>query len=207
MSEAVRVRLAPEERRASIIDAARELYRERPYASVSMEDLAAAAGVARGLLHHYFGSKRELFLAVLAESVRLPVRSLPDLDPLPRPERARLVIDWLLEGASTYGQGWVNTSGAETIGEGSDVQAIIDASDDRAARFVLAAIGADDEPRVRARVRALAPLLKALCREWLQRGTLGREDVLDVAVPALLAAVRVADARETDAPSPTEAGS
>lgn len=77
MSETPRTRLSPDERRQQIVDAASELYRERRYDDISMEELAAAAGVARGLLHHYFGSKRELFLAVMTQSVRLPVEELP----------------------------------------------------------------------------------------------------------------------------------
>ncbi|UOE44172.1 TetR/AcrR family transcriptional regulator [Agromyces larvae] len=192
MSEAVstrRVRLPPAERRERIIAAARDLYRERDYASVSMEELAQAAGVTRGLLNHYFGSKRDLFLAVLAITVRLPVGGLPDLDGRPRRERAARVIGWILDGAIAYGQEWVTTSGAEGLHDGSDVQAIVDAADDRAAQLVIDAVGADDTPPTRARVRALAPLIKALCREWLQRGTIGRDDILEIAVPALLAAV------------------
>ncbi len=65
MNETTRTRLSPDARRQQILDAAGRLYRERRYDDVSIEELAAAAGVARGLLHHYFGSKRELFLAVM----------------------------------------------------------------------------------------------------------------------------------------------
>ncbi|WP_395244221.1 helix-turn-helix domain-containing protein [Agromyces sp. MMS24-K17] len=203
----------PAERRERIIAAARDLYRERDYAAVSMEELAAAAGVTRGLLNHYFGSKRDLFLAVLATSVRLPLRALPDMEGRSRAERAGLVIDWILDGATSYGQEWVRTSGAEGLREDSDVQAIVDAADDRAAQLVIDAIGVVDSPRTRARVRACAPLIKALCREWLQRGTIGRDEVAAIVVSALLAAVDTdapagADPRgETDAPRETDAPS
>ena len=71
---ATRQRLAPAQRRQQIIDAARVLYSDRPYDDVSTSELAEAAGVARGLINHYFGDKRELFLAVMRESILMPER-------------------------------------------------------------------------------------------------------------------------------------
>jgi AcrR family transcriptional regulator len=189
VSESTRTRLSPDERREQILDAAADLYRERRYDDVSLEELAAAAGVARGLLHHYFGSKRELFLAVMTRSARLPVRDLPDLEGRPLEERARLTIAWILEGARDYGQAWVNASGAEAMHDGGDVQALVDRADDRAVRFVLEALGLDDDEHLRARLRPVAPYIKALCREWLQRGMLSEDEVLDLSTAAVLRAV------------------
>src|SRR5438094_22259 len=62
-----RRRLSPEARREQILTAARALFAERPYATVTTAEVAAAAGVTRSLVHHYFGGIRELFLAVVAQ--------------------------------------------------------------------------------------------------------------------------------------------
>ena len=70
-------RLEHDERRGQILAAAATLFAERHYASVSTKDIADAAGVARGLLHHYFGSKRDLYLEVAREMLRVP--ELPKL--------------------------------------------------------------------------------------------------------------------------------
>ena len=67
-----RSRLEPDARRRQIIDAVRPLYLERPFNDVSTAELAAAAGVARGLINHYFGSKRDLFIEVMRSSIRMP---------------------------------------------------------------------------------------------------------------------------------------
>ncbi len=100
-------------------------------------------------------------------------------------------MTWILDGARTYGQSWVNASGAEGLQDGGDVQAIVDQADDRAARFVLDALGLPDDATLRARLRPIAAFVKALCREWLQRGTLTRDDVLELSTAAVLRAVRV----------------
>jgi AcrR family transcriptional regulator len=179
-------RLEPDVRRRQIIDAAHGLYAQRSYDAVSAADLAAAAGVARGLINHYFGSKRELFLAVVRDSVLMPAGALPDMAGRSLEERARLTMDWILTAATTYGQAWVNASGAADLHGESDVRAIVDEADDRAAALVLDALGLPEDAHLRARLRPLAALVKAVCREWLQRGTLTREESLELLTGSLL---------------------
>lgn len=52
-------------KREHILHAAIELFSAKRYDEVSIDDIAAAAGVAHGLLFHYFDNKRGLWLAVL----------------------------------------------------------------------------------------------------------------------------------------------
>ncbi len=56
--------------RALLIRTGRELFAEHGFAGVSAEQLVAAAGVTRGALHHHFGDKQGLFLAVIEEVER-----------------------------------------------------------------------------------------------------------------------------------------
>ena len=48
-----------------MLDAANDLFAERGYEEVSVEDIARAAGVTRGLVHHYFGGRTEVYIALL----------------------------------------------------------------------------------------------------------------------------------------------
>lgn len=182
-------RLSPDDRRREILEAARRLYADRPYHQVSTTEVAAAAGVTRGLVHHYFGTKRELFLEAMRSTVVMPTEELPDLATLPLAERTRRTMDWILDGAETYGQGWVNVSGAVSTEAGSDLQDLVDEADDNAARLVLDALHLPDSPGLRARLRTVAPLVKAACREWLQHATLSRAEVLDLTTATVLAVV------------------
>lgn len=52
------------DKRETIIDAAFDLFRHYGYRRTSMEDIARAAGVAKGTLYLYFASKEELFEAI-----------------------------------------------------------------------------------------------------------------------------------------------
>lgn len=51
-------------RRQEILDAAERLFRERPDGLASMDELALAAGLAKGTLYLYFRSKEEVLVAL-----------------------------------------------------------------------------------------------------------------------------------------------
>jgi AcrR family transcriptional regulator len=66
--------------RAGILAEARTLFAEKGYAGTSVRAVAAAAGVDAALVHHYFGTKDDLFLAALQAPVdpREVLRSVAD---------------------------------------------------------------------------------------------------------------------------------
>lgn len=181
-----RVRLPPETRRRQILDAASDLFAGRPYEEVSTRELAEAAGVARGLINHYFGDKRELFLAVMRDSIVMPRGFLPDVDEFDLEQRARITIEWIMDAALSYGQAWVNASGTANLLGDADVQAIVDDADDRAARLVLDALGLADSPELRFRLRAFAAMVKATIREWLRHESMTRDQTLDLLTSTMI---------------------
>lgn len=64
-------RLSQSERRAQtrrrLLDAAAELFVDRGYHAVSLEEIAARAGFSRGALHYNFTAKQDLLLTLLDE--------------------------------------------------------------------------------------------------------------------------------------------
>ncbi|MFL6154748.1 MAG: TetR/AcrR family transcriptional regulator, partial [Marmoricola sp.] len=51
--------------RAAILEAARGLFAENGFSGTSVRAVAGAAGVDPALVHHYFGTKDDLFVAAL----------------------------------------------------------------------------------------------------------------------------------------------
>src|ERR687890_2439282 len=51
--------------RATILDAARTAFAQKGFAGTTIRAVATAAGVDAALVHHYFGTKDDLFLAAL----------------------------------------------------------------------------------------------------------------------------------------------
>ena len=53
------------DRRTAILDAAREQFAEKGYAGASVRGIARQADVDPALVHHYFGSKEQVFVAAM----------------------------------------------------------------------------------------------------------------------------------------------
>src|SRR3954454_22190525 len=91
-------RLDPAQRRDQILDAANALLAARAYDEVSIEDIASAAGVTRGLVHHYFGGRKDVYVALLERLGAGREGQLPP--PAGRSARARVAdtvsrwLDW-----------------------------------------------------------------------------------------------------------------
>jgi len=67
-----RRRLSPEDRRSELLALGAEVFGQRPYDEVRIDEIAERAGVSRALMYHYFPDKRAFFAAVVrAESERL----------------------------------------------------------------------------------------------------------------------------------------
>lgn len=204
-----RVRLDYDDRRAQILVAARRLFVQRPYSEVSMADLAEAAGVARGLLHHYFGSKRELYLAVVRQLVQVPT--------MPPPEEATagleadnvwdLSVDGWMRLIEANQDLWLAAIGAGGIGRDPELDEILDEARELTAERCLEALGVDPgsaTEEVRALVRAYSAMAEEVTREWLERRRLTREQtraLLRRALPLLLDQL-LPDIRSAGSPAP-----
>jgi AcrR family transcriptional regulator len=82
-------RLRPEERRSQILLAARRVLEADPHRELTVEQVAAEAGVSPALLFHYFGSKKKFQYAVIEEAAaEVMMRTAPDLS-LPPAEQLR----------------------------------------------------------------------------------------------------------------------
>ncbi len=188
-------RLDHDERRAQILACARRLFSERTYASVSTTDIAREAGVARGLLHHYFGTKRELYLEVVRSLMRTPSNPVP----LQAPGRGlEVVIEesvdrWLVMVQRNRGT-WIAAIGAQGLGHDPEVEAILEEARERAADRLIEALQTYEAdtapPHLRALVRAYSGFAEAASAQWLERGRLTREQVKTMLVQGFLSLVR-----------------
>src|SRR5947209_3043779 len=190
-----RQRLDHDQRRRQILDCAARLFSERNYASVSTSDIAREAGVARGLLHHYFGSKRDLYLEVVQELMRMPSNPVP----LQAPGRGlELVISesverWMTMLERNRGT-WLAAVGAQGLGHDPEVEAILEEAREQAADRLIEALqtyeAAQAPPELRAVVRAYSGFAEAASLEWLLRERLNREQVQALLVQGFLSIVR-----------------
>lgn len=178
-------RLAPRDRRAQILAAARELFADRPYGAVATKEIADRAGVRRGLLNHYFGTKRALYLEVVRDMVRVPSPPMPaELEGRPLEDVWSETVDrWLTMVERNRGL-WLAAI------RDPDLEPIFDRAREQSATNVLRIVGAPDTPALRALIRIYGAGAEAATVEWLARGRLTREQVRDVLVRSMLVLAR-----------------
>src|SRR5947207_11759245 len=94
-----RRRLETDDRRARLLALGRRIFSRRPYDSISIDDIAAAARVSKGLLYHYFPSKRRFYVETVRDAVaRIRAHAEPDPS-LPEVERLRASLERYLDFA------------------------------------------------------------------------------------------------------------
>lgn len=186
MSAPTRTRLAPAERREQILAAAAEVFRGRHLDDVSLDEVAEAAGVARGLINHHFGTKRGLYVEVVRDAMRAPELPVPDYvqGATVRSRFETAVSEWLdaLERAPEI---WIQA--VDSFGTGDpEVGEIVAATREDAARRIVQVMGLGPleelTPERRAMVEIYRAMTEATVREWLEFGRLSREQAQSLVV-------------------------
>jgi AcrR family transcriptional regulator len=174
-------RLEPDERRAQILACARRLFGERHYDAVSTTELARESGVARGLINHYFGTKRELYLEVVRELMFIPEFAVEQLAHGSVEQRASASIERFLAVIERNRVMWLATVGTGGYGRDPDVEQIMQEADEIAADRMIETVGLADlsegREELRAMIRSFSGMAKSATREWLVRRTLTRDQV------------------------------
>lgn len=111
MDRRPRRRLGAEQRRAAILDAARQAFSRAPYDRVSLAAVAEAAGASEALVHRYFATKSGLHTEVVRSAVEALLRRQRDADEALGPdatpqERLASSIEVYLDFVADAGEGW-----------------------------------------------------------------------------------------------------
>ena len=197
-------RLDPGQRRDQILDAANALFAERDYSEVSIGDIASAAGVTRGLVHHYFGARKDVYIGLLERiGAQREERLRP---PVGRSARARVAdsvsrwLDWTEANRTIY---------LATMAHGEDI------ADPEVRHVVADLVGravallttfhadiAEDSPRLRYALESWTGLNRSATRRWL-RGDATREGTQELLASTLEHILRTFGARPAPSARPS----
>jgi AcrR family transcriptional regulator len=193
MATARRARLTTDARREQLVALGGEIFSERPFDEVSIDDIAAAAGISKGLLYHYFPSKRDFYVAVVREAADEMQAVTQTPADLPRLERLSAGLDRYLEYVETHGRGFATVLRAG-IGSDPEVAAIVEEVRSAMAGRILddLALSGPPPPGVRIAVRGWVGFAEAASLEWLERREITRDELRNLLVKALTGAVGAA---------------
>lgn len=185
-----RVRQDPTERRKQLIGIGLRMLTRRPLHQITIDEVAAEAGISRSLLFHYFPTKRDYYAEVVRAAGRRMLRAAfpagrdepSDLDDVVNGylsfiERRHELYVGLFRGATA--DDWVREIVLETRATMVDQ--------------LLTALHVEQPTElVRAAVGAWLSFAEELCLDWAQHAAGSRDHVLALLRGALLAVVELA---------------
>ena len=201
MANSPRTRLDPEARRAQLVALGLKMLSIRPLDKVAIDDIAAEAGISRGLLFHYFPTKRDYHVAV----ARAAAQDLLDRTDmlvgatlgLRLRANVEAFVDHLTENRDAYVAFIRGSAGGDP-----DLLAVYEDTRTAFTDRVLIGLGLAhrDEPRLRPAVRGWVAFTEEVTVDWLSRGQdgLDRDELVDLIDDALVALVTLATGTAPD---------
>jgi AcrR family transcriptional regulator len=182
-------RLTVQERREQLLDLGLRLFGSKPYDEISIEEIAQLAGMSKGLLYHYFPSKRDFYVACL-RAAALQLRRLMRPDPaLPPSQQVRAGLSVYLDHVRADR---AKTQAFVRGGIGSDPEVLEVTENTRRAvwEFMVAGMrAADDERLLRSAVRSWVRFVEMMALDWADSDGVTKDAVIDVCVAVLDTAV------------------
>lgn len=178
--------MSPDARRTQLLDIGSRLFAERPYDEVWIEEVADLAGVSRGLMYHYFASKRDFFAEIMrVESARILEITAPDVS-LPVTEQVAAGLDAYIRYAIEHEHGVRAINRGAMLGD-SEIQAILGDELEVQQQRILAALPTEirDSEVTRTALRGWVSFVRAVCMDWLDRRSISEDDVRTLCLRAL----------------------
>jgi AcrR family transcriptional regulator len=188
-------------RREELLDVGLRMFSSRSFDELSMDEVAAEAGVAKGLLYYYFGSKRGLYVATL-RAAAAELREQWDSDPaLSAAERLADGLDAYLAHAEERAEGY-RTLLAGGIGTDPEVRAILAEERGLVVRRIVESLGErEPRPALRTSLHGWLSFMEGATLDWLDARDLERGQLRELLLAALAGALGAAHAVDRAVPA------
>ena len=188
-----RLRLETDERRQQLVELGLERFGAKAYDEVSIDDLAEAAGISKGLLYHYFPTKRAFYTACVAEAAAqlleaITVAAKPDAEPLERLDFAiAAYLDYVQEHQRAYANLMITGVGVD-----EECRAIVDETRAKLIDELLSGMGENVSltPGLKIALRGWVGFAETATLAWAEEGSpVSTRKMRDLLKTALLAVV------------------
>ncbi|MEY9998029.1 AcrR family transcriptional regulator [Streptomyces sp. V4I8] len=165
-------RLSVEERRSQLLETSLRLFATRAPENVSLDDVAAAAGVSRPLVYRYFpGGKQQLYEAALTSAAEQLKQCFDEPRQGPRLPRLVRVLDRYLAFVDEHDIGFSALLQGGSVVETSRTTTIVDGVRRAAVEHILRHLNTTEPGlRLRMTVRMWITAVEAASLIWLDEG-------------------------------------
>ena len=167
------------------------------YEEVGIDEIAERAGISRGLLYHYFPTKRDFYVAVAASAVEEVSRLTQPRAELAPLDNVAAGVDAYLRYAETHAHGFLTAHRGALSGD-AEVRDLVQRSRRRQAARILSVLRPNGTatPLARLAVTGWIALAQDTTEEWLRQRRPGREALARWLVTTLSCALTAAQEEE-----------
>lgn len=178
-----RTRMTREQRREQLLELGMQAVVDASFDALSVEQVADAAGISRGLLFHYFPTRRDFLVAIAeagAEQLLEVTAPEPTLDPITQLRTGMAAfVDYIVERRKAY----VSLVQGAAGGDPAMLQ-VVRRTRQRIVERLLAGVGLsldDAPPRLRLGLHGWLGFVEEAAITWLEADDVpGRQDLLDL---------------------------
>ena len=174
-----RVRRTAEDRRRQLIGIGLQLLATRPIHQITVDEVAASAGISRSLLFHYFPTKQDYYVAVVRAASRRLLRQIaPDSNELPA------IVEDYVRYLERRREPYVALFRSSSVDDW--VRSIHEETQDALARRVISALGdGQHSGAVELVIRAWWSFAEELAITWTGSRPADRDALVDLLVESL----------------------
>ena len=191
--------MTTDDRREQLLRAGVDLLGRRPYDEVSIDEIARAAGISKGLLYHYFPTKKDFVVAVLRQAVdQVTALTAPDpsLSPVEQIDTGLdAFLDYVEHHASAYATLFLTRGGGDP-----EIRAVLEEGRERRVQVLLDGVAGQlladgsgrDSPALRAAVQGWIFFVEGVLLRWLDQRDLERDQLRELLRSVLIDSIAAA---------------
>jgi AcrR family transcriptional regulator len=179
-----RTRLEVDARKSQLLALGVRIFSERSYDEVSVDDLAQAAGVSKGLLYHYFPTKRDFYIAAL-EQAASDLVARTDTAVAATPEESVLLgLETYLDFVEQHGGAYLALIRGG-LGTDPEVYGILERTRATFVDRIAAELPGPTSPLLRTLLRGWLGFVEATSTEWLVHRDVTRAELVPMMAAVL----------------------
>lgn len=193
-------RLSTDARREQLLAAGARLLAERPYDEVSIEEIARAADVSKGLLYHYFPTKKDFIIAAIERGQEeLAELTAPDPD-LPPAEQLGASLDRFLDFVEEHEAAYTAIFRSRGGGDPA-IQAVLEAGRQQRMDAVIESLASweaapanvERTPTLETAAQGWFFFVEGAVLRWLERRDVERDELRELLGLALIGSLQAAE--------------
>lgn len=181
-----RRRLDVDQRREELLELGIAEFSKRAYDDVSIDGIARAARISKGLLYHYFPTKRDFYVAALERASQQLLALTDTADGAPPGESIRAGLEAYFDFVERHDRTYIALMRGG-IGSDPEVFALLERTRRKFVERLLESVPRElVTPLVRIALRGWVGFVEATSIEWLSRRPVGRAKLVDLLASVLL---------------------